>query len=270
MNKQYFEIEVDSYIGKLMNNLWNETLMGNTKTIFFNTKNSHAFSGYIDSFLQSISQKTEIFRKRLDNRIFSKPYYPFLDFIKETVQLKNRKEIQYFVEKADVYYFQQPIFLSYFYGEFIQRKEEVILGELAYEKNRMHQSILNLYFSLSKNTPMIVVIEDLHHAKQSTLELIQYIIKTKEKNNIFFIFSFNKEYQFEIQEKQKQWDEFVKCIETYDSIIDFEICKDIKKDYCKENKEEEVLEMEKIIDLSMESFHFFALTRSEGIYYNSL
>ena len=127
----------------------------------------------------------------------------------------------------------------------------------------MHQSILNLYGSLSKNTPMIVVIEDLHHAKQSTLELIQHIIKTKEKNNIFFIFSFNKEYQFEIQEKQKQWDEFIQCVHTYDSIIDVEILKDIKKDYCKENKEDQVLEMEKIIDLSMESFHFFALQEAK-------
>ena len=147
--------------------------------------------------------------------------------------------------------------------ESIQRKEEVILGELDYEKNRMHQSILNLYFSLSKNTPMIVVIEDLHHAKQSTLELIQHIIKTKEKNNIFFIFSFDKEHQFKIQEKQKQWDGFVQCVQTYDSIIDFEVFKDIKKDYCKENKEEQVLEMEEIIDLSMESFHFFALQEAK-------
>lgn len=259
MDKQYFETEGNSYIDKLMNNLRNEALIGNTKTVFFNTKESEMFSRYMDSYLQGISQKTEIFRQKIYNTRFSKPYYPFLDFIKETVQLKSRKEIQHFVEKADVYYFQQPVFLSYFYGESIQRKEEVILGELAYEKDRMHQSILNLYFSLSKNTPMIVVIEDLHYAKQSTLELIEHIIKTKEKDNIFFIFSFNKEYQFEIQEKQQQWDGFVQCVHTYDSIIDFEILKDTKKDYCKENKEEQVLQMEKIIDLSMMSFHFFAL-----------
>ncbi|MBU3132351.1 tetratricopeptide repeat protein [Clostridium gasigenes] len=263
MKHQYFEIEISSYIDKLMNNHWNETLMGNTKTIFLNTKNSDKFSLYMDSYLQSISEKTKIFRQRIYNTNFSKPYYPFFDFIKETVKLKNRKEIQDFVEKSDVYYFQQPVFISYFYGEPIQRKEAVILGELDYEKNRMHQSILNLYGSLSKNTPMIVVIEDIHHAKQSTLELIQHIIKTKEKNNIFFIFSFNKEYQFEIQEKQKQWDEFIQCIHTYDSIIDVEILKDIKKDYCKEKKEDQVLELEKIIDLSMESFHFFALQEAK-------
>ena len=40
MDKQYFEIEDNSYIDKLMNNLRNEALIGNTKTVFFNTKES--------------------------------------------------------------------------------------------------------------------------------------------------------------------------------------------------------------------------------------
>ena len=44
MDEQYYKIEVSSYIDKLMNNLWNETLMGSTKTIFFNTKESESFS----------------------------------------------------------------------------------------------------------------------------------------------------------------------------------------------------------------------------------
>ena len=59
MKHQYFEIEISSYIDKLMNNHWNETLMGNTKTIFLNTKNSDKFSLYMDSYLQSISAKNK-------------------------------------------------------------------------------------------------------------------------------------------------------------------------------------------------------------------
>lgn len=262
-SQQYFEIESYFYIEKLLNNLWNETLMGNTRTIFLNTENSHIFSQYIDSYLQRMPEKTQIFRKRFDNKYFTKPYYPFLDFIKETTQLKSREEIQYFIEKSDVYYFQQPVFLSYFCGESIKRKEEVVLGELAYEKERIHESILNLYFSLSKNTPMIVVIEDIHYAKQSTLELIKRILKTKERGNIFYIFSFNKKYRFQTQEKQKLWEEFVEYIQTYDSIIDVEIYTGVKEQWYKENKEEQVLDMEEIVDLSMDSFHFFALQEAK-------
>lgn len=262
-SQQYFEIEGHFYIEKLLNNLWNETSRGKTRTIFFNTEDSHMFSKYIDSYLQRLPEKTQVFRKRIDNKEFTKPYYPFLDFIKETTKLKNREEIQYFIEKSGVYYFQQPVFLSYFSGESIKRKEEVILGELAYEKDRMHESILNLYFSLSKNTPMLVVIEELHYAKQSTLELIQHILKTKGTGKIFYIFSFNKNHRFKTQEKQKIWQEFVEYIQTHDSIIDVEISTGSKEEYYKENKEEQILKMEEIIDLSMESFHFFALQEAK-------
>lgn len=263
MKQQYFEVEVDSHTQKLMANLWNEVLMGNTKTIFLNTKNLDNFSQHIDSYLKNISQKTKIFRERVYETNFSKPYYPFLDFIKDTLQLKSEKEIQRFVEESNVYYFQQSLFLSYFYGKHIQREEEVILHELNYEKNKMHESILNLYSFLSKNTPMIVVIEDLHYAKQSTLELVQHIIKTNKKGNIFFICSFDKEHQFEIQEKQQYWEAFVEYIQTYDSIIDVEFPNCIERDYCKKNKKEQVLGMEEIIVLSVESFHFFALQEAK-------
>lgn len=263
MNRQYYKEKVNSYVEKLMNNLWNETLMGNTQIIFFNTKNSETFSEYMDSYLQNITLETNIFQKRMSDTKFSRPYYPFLDFIKGVTDVMNKKEKEDFVEKANVYYFQQSVFLSYFCGETVQRKEEVILEELVYEKDRMLQSILNLYFSISKNTPSIVLIEDIHFAKQSTLELIKYLIKTKEKSNIFFIFSFDKEYQFESQERQKLWDEFIQCVHTYHSIIDVEIPKDINEYNYVENEKDKILKIEEIIDLSTICFHFFALQEAK-------
>lgn len=260
MNRYKSTKEVSSYTNKLINNLWNETLLGNTKTLFFNTKSSETFPEFMNLYLQNISLKTKIFRQRINNTKFSEPYYPFLSFIKETVP---KEEIKDFIEKAGVYYFQQPVFISYFNGEAIQRREEVIFGELDYEKDRMYQSILNLYFSLAKNNPIIVVIEDIHYAKQSTLELIKYLLKTRENGNIFFIFSFNKEYQFKTQEKQKEWDEFIQYIHTYDSIIDIDISDDIKTDYRKEDRDDQVIKIEEIIDLSMMNFHFFALQEAK-------
>lgn len=263
MNTEYLTEETISYVDKLINNLWNEALLGNTKVIFFNTKSSETFSEYMDLYLETISLQKKIFRKRICNTKFSTPYYPFLDSLKEVIMFMDKKEIKNFVKEADIYYFQQSVFLSYFYNEAIQRKEEVILRELTYEKDRIYQSILNLYFSLSKDIPVIVLIEDIHFGKQSTFDLIKHLMKNKYKNNIFFIFSLDKEYQFDSQEEQERWDDFIQYVHAHDSIVDLEIHEGHKKDNYTENKNEQILKTEEILDLSLMSFHFFALKEAK-------
>jgi len=96
-----------------LENLWRESMAGNLKLVFFNTKDAEGFSRNVRGFLQQHGAEELLIEEWLTDSAFPGPYYPFLKVLREICAGKSPAEVKRLVRKAGVYHFQQPVFVSY-------------------------------------------------------------------------------------------------------------------------------------------------------------
>ncbi|MCX7921825.1 MAG: diguanylate cyclase [Clostridia bacterium] len=265
MGKEFYNdnslTEIDEYIVKLLDSLWHETLSGNMRTIFFNTASSDSFTPFLDFYLSGVdTQQCLVLRQKVVEQSFTKPYFPFLDFIKDYLKSSNTIEVDELVKNAGVYHFQKPIFSSYLSGEISNRYEEILLEELDYEREQMLESIMKLYFSIADSMPIIILIEDLHNAKESTLSLIRYFLNNKQNKKIFLIFSLNRCYSCKTEDINDYWESFIEYLEAKSLLIDFGFSMPKERRVTEEIRTNLGGNVQGIIDLSLDCFNFLALS----------
>ncbi|MCX7921328.1 MAG: diguanylate cyclase [Clostridia bacterium] len=258
MSGPFNEYSTAEYIDKLLLRLWQETLSGSMKAVFFNSIDSNALSVYIDHFLSSIERNVLVLREKIQEQDFFKPYFPFLDFINQQLNDRDKEYIEQFIKEAGVYYFQRPVFSSYYAEGTSQRHEEIFIEELEYETEQILESIKNQYFVLSDSQPIILVVEHLHNAKQSTLEFIKHLINKKGRKNILLICSFNGDSFGKSNVFGDYWEEFLQFIRTKSLVVDL-IVDASEQHITSVNTESGRLELEESITLSRNCFNFLAL-----------
>ncbi|HHZ20795.1 MAG TPA: diguanylate cyclase [Firmicutes bacterium] len=205
-----------------LENLWRESMAGNLKLVFFNTKDAEGFSRNVRGFLQQHGAEELLIEEWLTDSAFPGPYYPFLKVLREICAGKSPAEVKRLVRKAGVYHFQQPVFVSYLCGGPTCRKEEIIHDELEYERRQMRGSILALYNHLAKDRPVVLLVEDLHFAKESTLEFIEYLLGKQVKRRILMIFSLNASvYDLTGEFGSQKWPGFIRFLQDNHLLIDY-------------------------------------------------
>ncbi|MCX7921329.1 MAG: GGDEF domain-containing protein [Clostridia bacterium] len=257
LNEYTAEIHIIQHVDRLLHKLWQEALAGSIKCAFFDIGFSKAFSTYIDGFLKNVSQKATTLRCKVPEQGFLRPYYPFIDFISEYLNGKSKESVDKFLEEAGVYYFQRSIFSSYYLNEVSERYEELILEELEYEKGQMLESIKSQYILMAESSPLIVVVENIHNAKQSTLDFIRNLIEKPKSKGILFIFSFNGA-KSGLEDSNSYWTKFWEFVKTKSMIVNCEVGDD-KQLEIEENDTNHLDDIEVIIQLSRDCFNFLAV-----------
>ncbi|MCX7921826.1 MAG: GGDEF domain-containing protein [Clostridia bacterium] len=251
--------QINSYIIKHLGNLWQDVLSGESKAVFLNTVDTEGLSLYLDRYLNFTGQDTLIFKKCIVAETFTKPLFPFLELIKEYLKDKDKVYIKRFIEEAGVYHFQKTTFEAYFGDECSSRYEELIFSELEYEVRQMMESIIKLYCHLSYTMPLVVVIEDIQNARESTLELIKYSLQSISNSRVLFIYTVDLMHNSKVNKNNSYWDSFVEYLENSNLMISFRgkfssINANIEK-YINNN----AIEIKKLIDLSRDCLNFLAL-----------
>lgn len=209
------------YINKTINSIINRTDDSDYNCIFI--KHYRTFD--IDfSELEEIIQ-TDVKPKFLSYTFSSsemlEAYEPFLGWIRtEYLHLDTPLTIDRFLDKCNVYSLHRSIFKGYIENELCTREEDVIIPEISYEKSQMIKDILSIFSYLSSDTPLVIMLNRLHFAPLSTLELLEEFVKLETKPPIAVIATYNELYQLEAY-MQKSWRSLVTFVETQQIQLDW-------------------------------------------------
>ena len=262
---EFFSLNNEShkFIDQYLTDMWQKVLNNKPQFAFFNSTNNNNFLNYIDDYLEQIDESYLIFRDQIKQNQYKQPYYPFLKFVKKFID-KNNIDVEQYLAKTEVYSLHKSIFECFLRGQQTKRQEEILLEELDYEKRRIYQGIFSLLRQLTDDQPLVLVLEDLHNAKQSTLELIKHLIKNDYTGQIMFIFSFQRQIQSNNDGfEERKWTDFISIVEDYYTIIDYDE-QEINNDtattsYSSQSK----LKVKELIELARDSFHLLALSEAK-------
>ncbi len=108
-------------------------------------------------------------------------YEPYLSIVRRIVECENI-DLDQFMDKCDVYSRHRSIISSYFKTGICKREEDIILGEVTYEQERMMNALVNMLLELTKKHPMMVVINRFQLAARSTILLTEKLMRQENLN----------------------------------------------------------------------------------------
>lgn len=124
---------------------------------------------------------------RFQSTLIREPYEPFLGIIKEYVMEQsegNAEFLEEFLERTNVYPIQKEIFVTYFQTGVCSRTEELLFGEFGYEKERFTKTVLNMLCEITKEKPLVLILDEVNQAGSSVLKMLQKISKKRRYQNI--------------------------------------------------------------------------------------
>lgn len=109
-------------------------------------------------------------------------YEPYLSIVRKMVGAEKDLDLETFMDECDVYSLHRPVIKSYFKTGVCKREEDIILGEVAYEQERMVTALVNMLEALTKKNPMMVVINHFQLAARSTILLTERLMRRGNPN----------------------------------------------------------------------------------------
>jgi len=124
------------------------------------------------------------------------PYAPFLYWIREMYYkyFKDKESPEKFVEHGGVYSLQQEVFVNFIRKGEAYRTEDILISDLAYERERMMDSLVNLYAYISGHKPIFIFLEKLHLANASCIQFLCRLLERKDVENIQLLAMYNEVY----------------------------------------------------------------------------
>jgi diguanylate cyclase (GGDEF)-like protein len=118
------------------------------------------------------------------------PYHPFREGLSHCFEAKDPRMLQCY-RSLDKTYRRE---LIKFIPSFIRYEtEKEVSGDSEIDKFMLYQSILNLLVLLSKQLPVILILDDIHWADEASLNLIVYLAKQCENERILICTCFREE-----------------------------------------------------------------------------
>ncbi|MGN1458521.1 MAG: hypothetical protein ACI4XP_11320, partial [Acutalibacteraceae bacterium] len=121
-------------------------------------------------------------------------YEPFLGWIKQLYfKFYYNVPIDDFLEKCDVYYLSRSTIKTYITTGLCQREENIIVVEVEYERKQFADSLAKILSYISQEHTLLLVLNKLHLAENSTLNFLSQFI-TNTYNNISLLANYNEAY----------------------------------------------------------------------------
>ena len=147
-------------------------------------------------------------------------FEPFLDWIKELFYELSDESLEEFFENAGVYILHRPIFKSYFETGVCRRKEEVLINEIDFELEKFYKEICRMLERLSQKKPLMLVLNRIHYAGNSTINLIDELLSGVYGGKIAVLATYNDLFGV-VEYCQNDWNRMVSKLESSDSIVEW-------------------------------------------------
>ncbi len=174
----------------------------------------------IQTAVSKSSSKIELLYHEFGASRMQEAYEPFLGWVKQLYfKFYYKVPVEEFLEKADVYYQSRSAIQSYIMTGECQRDEEVIVVETEYEKKQFADSLAKIFSYISKKHMLLLVLNRLHLAENSTLNfLLQFIQKTY--TNLSLLANYNEAYSVPSYTAET-WTMLVRKIEDLNYMLDW-------------------------------------------------
>ena len=122
-------------------------------------------------------------------------YEPYLSLIREYVtqkQKENTNFLELFLERNQVYSLHKDIFRAYFSGKKPVRKENLLIGEYAFEKKKIRTTVISMLLEIAQMQPIMFILNAVDFAGISTWEVASHFKQLGMDSNIRVLLIYNE------------------------------------------------------------------------------
>ena len=176
----------------------------------------------IQGAVEKSKNPIELLYHEFSANIMQEAYEPFLGWIKQLYyKYYCNVPIDDFLEAADVYYLSRSTLKSYITSGECEREEEIIIVEVDYETKMFANSLVNILSYIAKDHTLLLVLNRLHLAENSTLNFLYRFI-SKNCPNISLLANYNEAYVTPAYTLDI-WSQLVHQIEDLNYMLDWNI-----------------------------------------------
>ena len=218
--KPEFKEHIRNIIGKLTAD---ENVEYNDKVCFLKHYSALSIEEEdIINIISSLNLECDMFYYRFNETDIQGAFCPFLSFIRELyMKYYSNEDCSKFVNDAGIYNVVEDIFTSYIKEGYCERNEDIIPREVPYERERIIESIVNIFKYISDEHKMVIVLDRLQWAQQSTLRLLLEMMKCLEIKNIVIIGAYNEAQDINSYMRDS-WNAMVNYIKDMEMAIDYD------------------------------------------------
>ncbi len=197
---------VDTFINTLKESFLSN--IGKKKNNFQLIKhyNTFYFSSNDIKTLKNNNLGLSIYFHELDASSIVGPFEPFLDYIRDYCTL-HTLDLNELFDSCNVYSLHRCIIESYIKTGRAVRTEDILLDEVSYEQKKIVSSITNILLYITKDRPLLFVINELQSASPSTLHLLNDIYQNPNNQTIGLLATYN-ESQHTFPASESLWNVF--------------------------------------------------------------
>ena len=134
----------------------------------------------------------EIYYTHFANNEMVGSFEPFLTIIKKCyIKYYSHISIDEYLSHFDIYTLQKSFFKSYIDSGTCERYEPYIIDEIEFEERKMLESMVHIIIELSKEHPMLIMIDNMHMIPKSTITLLKKIVDHPDNKNIGLFAAYN-------------------------------------------------------------------------------
>ena len=159
------------------------------------------------------------------------PYEPFLEIIRKYIEnkqsQKNNFSMKEFFDRSKVYSLHRIIFEKYFRGQPCIRREDILVGEYAFEKKKFQEAVINMILEIAKENPLFLFFNEANLAGDSLWRILDALLQKDIVEGIKMVIVVNEAREWlSFAEEKKLYRKVCKeaeyvCDWLYESEIDY-------------------------------------------------
>ena len=209
------------YTRKIVDSITHGLEQGHSSILFvkhYNTLNVPVEN--IHTAVDNSGGRIELLYHEFSSNKMQEAYEPFLGWIKQLYfKFYFKVPVDKFLENAGVYYQSRSAIESYIMKGECERSEEIIVVEVEYERKKFADSLAKIFSYISKKHTLLLVLNRLHLAENSTLNFLSEFIKNKY-SNISLLANYNEAYSVPSYTSET-WTALVRQIEELNYMLDW-------------------------------------------------
>lgn len=210
----------DDYIPGLIDSMINKLGTSQNHLLFIKHYNTFDLEGaYIRALSMFRADVCFLFHEFEITDMLS-AYEPFLNWIEQLYREFGEASMEDFFDTNQVYFLHRPIFRSYFEGGRCSRKEPVLIGEIEFEQQRFVEEIVRMLQYFSRKKPLMMILNRIHAAGSSTIEVLLRLMEDPESDAIGVIATYNESAP-DLEYSRSIWQSFQTYMSEHDCIIDW-------------------------------------------------
>ena len=149
----------DVYIQKILSSIVSNYNTKDDNFVFLKHYNNLGFSNYDIENMLSNNEDVYLLCHEFTRSQMQEPYEPFLSWVSDMYYnlYANKMTAEEFIDMCNVYSLQKSVIVSFIKTGKCVRADETIISEIAFEKMKFYNSLLNIYKMVTSEHKLLLV-----------------------------------------------------------------------------------------------------------------